>query len=320
MKVAIIGAGPVGSWLAGRLAEKGEDVTVFERKKSSGGKACSGLVSERIWNFVEKDAQKVQAEIEVVELHFPRKTVSVRFRPRMLALDRQKLDIRLAKQAKSAGAKILFNHDVTSVRENGGRVRICTGKKEETFDRVIGCDGALSAVRRLFTNTKPRFRAGLQCFQKTNCKGRSADIWPTDNGFFWKIPRGNMVEWGMFGNQETTGKAWREFARKNGLSRLPVQAAVIPEGVQVTGRKNVTLCGDAAGLTKPWSGGGIIWGLTAARLLLDSWPNFPAYEYRLKRMFMPKIAAGRIATVTVIALGNTIPDILPNSFDSDWLL
>jgi len=46
--------------------------------------------------------------------------------------------------------------------------------------------------------------------------------------------------------------------------------------------KQVALCGDAMGLTKPWSGGGIIWSLYAADILLNNFPNFGKYEKKLR--------------------------------------
>lgn len=320
MRVAVIGAGPVGSWIAARLAEQGEKVTVFERRKSPGGKACSGLVSERIWDFFPENGELVENKIECVNIHFPKKAVKVKFRPHLLALDRPGLDRYAAKLATAAGVKILFGSTFEKLREGRDSVSIRCGGKEHEFDRVIGCDGAFSAVRAAYADKKPRFRMGMQCFQPKRSEGNTADAWPTNNGFFWKVPRKEAAEWGIFENEEMAGKMWKEFAAGRGLGGLQVNAAMIPEGVLTTGSKKVTLCGDAAGLTKPWSGGGILWGLTAAGMLLDCWPDFARYERNLKVRFGAKIALGRTVTRTVTSVGKFAPQILPKKFDTDWLV
>ena len=81
------------------------------------------------------------------------------------------------------------------------------------------------------------------------------------------------------------------------------------------------LCGDAAGLVKPWSGGGVIWGLTAAGLLLKNFPDFIKYQKEAKRVFYGKFVFSRLATRLVYFLGFRIPWILPANFsiEGDFL-
>jgi geranylgeranyl reductase family protein len=322
VKIAIVGCGAVGGWLAWQLARRGEDVTVIERKKRLGGKACSGLVSERIWDFLPKNEKLVENTIEEVAIHFPRKTAIARFKPRMLAFDRPAFDNYIAKLAAEAGAELRLGSNFETLREERDGVVVTSDRGEERFDRVVGCDGAVSRVRAVCTSEQPRYRAGIQCFQQVKETGATADVWPTPGGFFWRIPKGSQLEWGLFERQENGWKMWKAFAAEHDLGKLPIQAAVIPEGTIVTGSKNVALCGDAAGLTKPWSGGGILWGIMSAKMLLESWPRFDRYESRMRRHFSSKIAIGRLGAKAVAYVGSNVPWLMParTGFDSDWLL
>ncbi len=97
--------------------------------------------------------------------------------------------------------------------------------------------------------------------------------------------------------------------------------AVVPQGFIVPKNSSTTLCGDAAGLTKPWSGGGVIWGLMAAEILLKNFPDFLKYKNRLKRIFLPRIIISKIGTKMVYFLGFNFPWLLPKNIkiEGDFL-
>ena len=79
MKIAIIGAGITGLYLAWKLAEKGEEVVVFEKKEKIGKEVCSGLFSERILKFVPESRNLIKNQIEYTLIYFPKKTLKIRF-------------------------------------------------------------------------------------------------------------------------------------------------------------------------------------------------------------------------------------------------
>jgi len=84
MKIAIIGAGICGLYLARKLSEKGSEVTVFEKKEKIGKGACSGLFSERILEFIPESEKLIQNQIESVLIHFPKRTLKVKFSRKFL--------------------------------------------------------------------------------------------------------------------------------------------------------------------------------------------------------------------------------------------
>jgi len=326
MKVGIIGCGIVGAYLAWKLAE-GNEVHLFEEKAKIGSKACSGLISERLWDFVPKNDKVIKHMIGRCRINFPRKKVHLYFKPSMMVVDRNMLTRYVAWLAHKAGAKLFVGHKARKIFFNGGhkpQVSFDTpeGIKAFEFDKIIGCDGALSFVRKEVSGKDPKFRLGIYSYKKGKNHKRTVETFPTKNGFSWSIPRGDSIE---VGTMEVNGTARGEFNRIRKRYKLPKKtkkfSSLIPVGIVALESKDVAVCGDAMGLTKPWSGGGVIWGLTAADIMAKSFPDFKSYNRRIRRKFAPQLLMGRMANRFVNAAGNHAPWVLPNEirYDSDWI-
>ncbi len=309
MKVAIIGCGITGAYLAWRLQPLGNEVTVFEKRSTIGKVVCSGLISERLWNFIPEDKKLVEHEISFANVHFANKTSKVKFRQKMLLMSHAELDRYVASLAEKAGAKIILNHKID--------------KLPEGFDRLIGTDGALSVTRKLLGLKDPHFRTGLQFFVEEKNTNDFVDTWPTANGFFWKIHRADRVEYGIMEEQKVARQLLDEFCEKLKVKVADLQAWPIPYGFSVPEKGNATICGgDAAGLTKFWSGGGVIWSLTAANILLKNFPDFEKYCLDLKKFFGPVRWKTEMITKVGYFLGNNLPWVLPKEreIDSDFII
>lgn len=308
-RVAIFGAGVIGLYLAWRLTLNGQKVTVFEKKDKIGGKACSSLISERIKNFILVDQSLIENKINSLLIHFPKKTIILKLKPGHLVINRQKLSQFLFNLAKKSGAEILFSQKIKEIPKN--------------FDKIIGCDGALSKIREFLLLPKPSFRLGLQFFLKTKNSSDFVETWPINNGFFWKIPRGFQVEYGAIGSLNSIREEFEKFCQSQNLNfdKKELKSALIPQGLILPKNENITLCGDALGLTKPWSGGGIIWGLTAADILVKNFPNFQRYHREVRRFFGPQIFLGKLANSLVHFFGDKVPFLLPKkiTYDNDFL-
>ena len=242
-------------------------------------------------------------------MHFPKKTITVRFSKDFFVVSHFELDKLTANLAQKVGTKIILNHNVSSLPQG--------------FDRIIGCDGANSFVRKSLNLPTPNFRLAIQGFiKKESLLVDYVEVWPCKDGFLWKIPRGNKIEYGIIANPQEARNLFNNFIKNNNLFLEEIKAKIIPQGFLLPSNNSVTLCGDAAGLTKPWSGGGVIWGLTAAEILLKTFPDFLAYRKKMKKFFIPKIIISKAATKLAYFTGFKTPKLLPKKIkmESDFLL
>lgn len=313
MKVVIVGAGINGLYLAWKLAEKGHQVTVFEKREKIGKEACSGLFSEKILEFIPQSKNLIQNEIKSVLIHFPGRTLKIKFSKKFLVMSHFELDNLVANLAQKCGVQILPENNITKQK---------LVALQNSFDRIIGCDGALSEVRENLGLKKPQFRLGIQGFMVGNNLRDSIEAWPVKDGFVWKIPRRNMSEYGIISCLADAKKIFDDFCQKNNLRLEDKKSALIPQGLILPETGKITLCGDAAGLTKPWSGGGVIWGLMTVDILLKNFPDFLKYKKAVENFFSTKILFSKIVTRLVYFLGFKIPWFLPKEFkiEGDFLI
>jgi flavin-dependent dehydrogenase len=308
MKIGIIGGGVCGLYLAWKLAEKGEDITVFEQKKEIGKQSCSGLFSQRIFAHIPQSKKLIQNEIDYTLIHFPKKSVKVSFSDTFFVMNHFELDKLVARYAENAGAKIILNRRIDSLPVG--------------FDRIIGCDGAKSFTRKILKLRQPNFRLAIQGFVDKQDNSNFVETWAVKDGFIWKIPRGEEIEYGIMSNKQQARKIFQQFLFKNNLKLDKISASLVSQGPSEPHNGVITLCGEAIAGTKPWSGGGVIWGLKTCALLIKHFPDFFAYEKAVKRFFAPEIFFSKLFTKIVYFSGFNIPWILPKKakIEGDWLL
>jgi digeranylgeranylglycerophospholipid reductase len=310
-KVAIVGGGITGLYLAWRLREKGIKVTVFEKKEHIGTKPCSALISERIKNFLPITESNYLRKVESVLVHLPKKEVYISPRPPFLLFERDILDNFVFDLAKNSGVEFVF------------------GKKAifpiQGFSKVIACDGALSQAREFLSLPKPEFRLAVQFFTAEKSESLEIEIWPKffkskpRHGFLWKIPRKEKTEYGGIGHSTEIKKELENFLKQRGidLNQGKWAAHLVPQGIVLPHRQDITLIGDSAGMAKPTTGGGIIWGLTAADILLKNFPDFLNYKKEAERFFRSKQTKGRLMVSLGYPLGEKISFLFPRKMSID---
>lgn len=312
MKIAIIGGGICGLYLSLKLALK-NSVFLFERKNQIGGKPCSALYSSRIFQFLPEAKKYLRHQINYCLIHFPRKTIKLEFKRPFFVFERKELEKFIFERAKEKGVKFFFSREIS---EKDLKIF------EKEFERIIGCDGANSVVRKYLKIKKPKYFLGIQGFLFEKDNSDFVETWVTRNGFLWKIPAKDYVEYGILEKGVLAKKIFLKFCQERKLEFSKLSSALIPQGFSLSYHPKITLCGDAVGLTKPWSGGGVIWGLSAAEILAKNFPDFLKYQKELKKTFIPQIIFSQLAKKLVYFLGFNFPPLLFKNYkiDGDFLL
>ena len=255
--VLVIGAGPAGSNVSYQLSKKGFRVKMVDLKERVGiPNHCSGLVDRRVVDIVGEDL--VIDRPSEAEISTPMGSFSLSSH-RMRVVDRVLLDQKLAAMAQSEGTDLSLMTMVTDVREGSDGIIVHLKSKngfETTRARfVIGADGPASTVRRNLGIRAPKLLSSLQfdlARRSENVK-INLDRRRTPDFFSWEIPSGNEAEIGASGTNSE--EVVRSMVGKDRVVRR--RGGLIPIGPTQLGKGNSFLIGDAAGLSKSTTGGGL---------------------------------------------------------------
>ena len=282
--VVIIGAGPIGSRAGTVLSNKGLKVCILEEHEEIGRPfQCAGLVNPSAMEIVGLN-HTILETIHSAKMHSPSGIdiqIGQPHKARTYTVCRKKFDQGVAKQAIDAGAKIYLNSKPIDANVSGTEVTIESEINGETVllksKLLIGADGAHSWTRRKFKLGRPKelmigYQVEVTGFETENGvleMYTGKDIAP---GFFaWAIPTGfGTHRIGMWSKADfQDGKSSQEmlsnlmyhskWANKfENCSIVAQYCGPVPSGMVKRPYSNrVLLLGDAAGMAKPTTGGGI---------------------------------------------------------------
>ena len=293
--ILVVGGGPAGLVAAREAAsrDRGLDVLVLERDRAVGApvRCGEGVGGGGLAEFISPEgADFVARRITRVIFRAPDGTeVRVAEGDVGFILDRTRFEPALAAQAGSAGATIRTGTEVVALAREGdgwrARVRGTTGDEEITARLVIGADGVESMVGRWAgLDTRVPSRDMESCAQYVV---RNIDFDPdaiylhfgdrvAPGGYAWIFPKGVGVANVGLGIVALHGggrpaRAWLDdyvvthFPRgvKTGYT---VGGVIVHTTVKRTVADGLLLCGDAAHMINPLSGGGIVNAMKAGRL------------------------------------------------------
>ena len=287
IRVAIVGAGPAGSYCAYKLAEKGIFPSIFDYSHPR-EKPCGGLVPAEAQKFFPffKTLPIAHSERDSMIFIMPsgkRRVVSFR-KGKIRGFSRLKFDQYLLDKAVNEGAD-LIEEKVIGLEREDGLWRVRTQKQSYAVETVVGADGVNSMVRRNIVGSLSKRDKGV-CFGYFVKGLENGDVTikflPGRKGYIWIIPRGEDTSVGI-GNSEICSRYELKKELDTFIQKFCPQAEKISEWTALipnvkdtktfrtpSAGSNWILIGDAAGHVDSITGGGIIYALLDGELSAEA--------------------------------------------------
>lgn len=257
--ISVIGAGPIGSYVAYLLARNGEKVNLYEEHDVVGRPVqCTGIVSKTFKDVIRLRDEFLINKFKVINIRF--KDERLRIRNNNFLLDREKFDNFLFNLAKEEGVKIFLKHEFKDIKD--GKARI--DNKIIKFDKLVGADGPHSKVANsIGLYGKRDFVFGIQARVKGEYSNE-VDVFFDKGKFGWIVPEGDKVaRIGVFGDMND----FKDLIKDRKI--ITYQSGVVPiyDYRLRSMKNNVYLVGDAATQVKATTYGGLVPGLIAGEEL-----------------------------------------------------
>ncbi len=283
--VLVIGGGPAGLYAAWRCSQAGFSSLVCEEHAAIGTPVhCTGVLSAASFDEFPIPRETILNPLTTVQFVSPT-GLEMRYTPPTLqavVIDRAQFDQRLAAQALAAGAEIRLDTRVSSLEITPDAVVAnAGGMPVRARLAVLACGASYTLQRRLGLGLP---RAYLQTAQRELPARTLGDVViqfgsaVAPGGFAWAVPikrpDGPHVRVGVMATGQTTG--WYD-AMVGRLASWGVQSdrarprlKFLPlRSISRTFGDRLLVVGDAAGLVKPTTGGGIYYSIVSASLACD---------------------------------------------------
>jgi len=297
MKILIIGAGPIGCYIA-KLLEGGNkslDINLIEEHLEIGRPIhCAGLISEEAIAQLRVNLGKdfILNHIDGAELYHNNDSFAINRKNVALVIDREKFD-----QALGQGLNIDFNTRFVGIEKDGSGYLVETDKGEYYADIVVGADGANSVMRKAgkFKGEIDYLRGVQFRMRYSKCNRHIVQVHLKTPFFAWIIPESDAIaRVGILSYNPYHDLIG--FLKENSIEGeiLDKFAGLVPVGRCSTRNGNLALVGDAACQVKPLTYGGIYYGMRCAEILADCIINnqLPQYEKQWQARFGREIEIG----------------------------
>lgn len=281
--VVVIGAGIAGCRTAELIAKKGFNVALVEEHSDIGAPVqCAGLVSHRLKSMLPDLSNNVFLnEVRRAKFFSPSSkdetdpALELKSKKPAHVVDREKLDKALFKNATAAGAKAARSTKFTDFSIGEDKIIISTNRGKIESKLLVGADGPTSLVRRRAQLEAPaNYLAGVQATVETRAgrefEPNAVELWfdsyISPDFFAWVIPiSSKKARVGLAADTKALDHFKKFAKRRTGRSVKPDVGGRINFGLMgSTAAERVMLVGDAAVQIKPFSGGGVIYGLIGA--------------------------------------------------------
>ncbi len=285
--VIVAGAGPVGSHIARKMAERGYSVAVFEEHDVIGEPVqCTGIIGAECVNRYSIPRDVISTESKSAKFYSPsgRYIRLAMNEVQAYVVDRGAMDAHFAKKAQLLGAEYHLASKIADVRSDDDKVvlRVDGDGRSTHFE-------ARTLVIASGFGTKLPYRLGLGRFgdwiagaQMEVDTGRIDEVevyfsQALAPGFFgWLVPTGQGRGLaGLFARSAPRRHLDRLMKTLKKEGKVTGEGKVTSGGIPLktlprTYRERVLVVGDAAGQVKPTTGGGVYYGLICADIAVDT--------------------------------------------------
>jgi digeranylgeranylglycerophospholipid reductase len=284
--VLVVGGGPAGLYAAERLARRGVSTLVCEEHATIGDPVhCTGVLATESFDTLGLPRDASLNTLTTAQFFSPSGAIISHSPPVPLAavIDRGVFDRLLAIRAASAGAEVRLGTRVSVVETGPVAVRALVGDDWVSARLLMVACGANYAFQRRFGMGVPR--AYLHTAQREIPAHRIGEVELhfgreiAPDGFAWTVPvvRGSStyVRVGVMTSRDPVGcysRMLTRIATRWGIEdtqQLPRQKILPLGAIDRTYADRTMVIGDAAGLVKPTTGGGIHYSIVSAALASD---------------------------------------------------
>ena len=294
--IIVVGAGPAGSFSALQAAKLGAQVTLYEEHGEMGVPShCTGHVSLAGIKRLKLDLPKEAFEnrIKAATFYSPSgDPFSIRFAsPVTCVINRKLFDQHLAQKATEEGVKLVHNARVDSLLIEKGAVKGAVVRRKRNTERVasrvvIDAEGISASLLRQSGMPSPNRHMTVNGVQAEvdRVDGLESDTVEVFLGsayapgfFAWIVPRNDgTAKIGLGTARGNQRDLLRHFIRHHPVASQRIKQShvtslvyhPIPLGGPIARAfyNGLLIVGDAASHVKPTTGGGIVMGLTCARI------------------------------------------------------
>lgn len=297
----VVGAGPVGCFAALNLAKLGVDTTVFEEHAEIGVPThCAGHLSIRslknLGLYPLPDGV-VENKFSAANFYSPNGTkLTIRLtRPVTCAVNRELFDKFLAEKAEAAGARFRLGTRIRSLAIKDGAVTGVNAEQKDGSETevsskiVVDCEGISSRLLRQ-AGLAPLKRERLVYAVETemenihNVDEDAVEVFVGRDyapGFYaWIIPRRDgTAKVGLAAKKGNPKELLERLMRKHPVAseqlgtahvtRMAFHTITLGGPISKAYANGFVALGDVASQVKPTTGGGVIFGLTCARIAAE---------------------------------------------------
>jgi len=286
--VAIVGGGPGGLSAARRLAADGWSVTVFEEHDRIGTPVhCTGVLAEDVIASMHLPAEAVLNPLSTVRFVAPagHSFDYTTANTEAVVIDRAVFDAALARRAEEAGAEIVRGGRVTAIDLTSDRAILTLPDREPVEARavILACGASYAFQKRLGLGMPSTFLQSAQLELPAERLGDveihfGSEIAP--KGFAWAVPvrraSGTFARVGVMADNDSGVYFLRMLERVRERWAVSMPDALSPRrrmlplaSVKRTYAARVLAVGDAAGLVKPTTGGGIYYSVVSGEIAAE---------------------------------------------------